>query len=477
MPVDVILADMPLTTQVLTHGQSLLVPALEALPLAPAIRTFVTTRQLQSTMLIPLAISGTVIGVLFVATDQTGRTFNRDEISLAETIAGDMSAAIHNTRLYQRSFAARERLTLLYQASQALSQASLDPERIYAELHAAVARLMPAEAFVVILFDEAHHEANDVYLADRDGRWPGQRYPLANSFAGYMLRRNVSLRIDDFSAFPQSEFAFELFGNQPDTEAGVTVLLRGSEQVEGVLFVQSYAKGAYSDEDQESLELLAAHAVVALGNARRYQQARELSASAERTHLARELHDSVTQTLYSASLLAEALPAIWRRDGAAGERDVAVLRQLVRGGLAEMRTLLFELRPSALIAADLGTLLKQLGDVLTGNSRVPIELTLEGAAELPADTKIAVYRIAQETFNNIAKHASATQVWVTLRAEDDQLFLSVRDNGRGFDSTATPDDHMGLRIMAERAVSIGARLLIDSAPGHGTEVALSWPAA
>jgi signal transduction histidine kinase len=115
--------------------------------------------------------------------------------------------------------------------------------------------------------------------------------------------------------------------------------------------------------------------------------------------------------------------------------------------------------------------------VLTGNSRVPVELTLEGAAELPADMKIAVYRIAQEAFNNIVKHASATQVWVTLRAGDDQLALSVRDDGRGFDSATTPDDHMGLRIMAERAASIGARLRIDSAPGRGTEVALSWPAA
>lgn len=475
MRVDIELADMPLTTQVLTRGQSLLVPTLEALPLPPAVRAFVTTRQLYSTMLIPLAIPGTVIGVMFVATDQAGRTFSSDEVSLAETIAGDMSAAIDNTRLYQRAVAARERLTLLYQASQTISQVSLDPERLYAELHAAVANIMPTEAFAVILFDEAHHEADDVYLADKDGRWPGKRYSLANSFAGYMLRRNASVRIDDFSAFPQTEFAFELFGNEPDTESGVAALMRGSERTIGLLFVQSYAKGAYSVYDEEALKLLAAHAAVALENAQRYHQARDLATSAERTRLARELHDAVTQTLYSASLLAEALPAMWRRDSAAGERDVAILRQLVRGALAEMRTLLFELRPSALAAADLATLLKQLGDRLTGNTRIPVALTIDGEAQLPAEVKIAVYRIAQEAFNNIAKHAGATQVWVTLRAEDGRLFLSVRDDGRGFDPNRVAGDHLGTQIMAERAAGIGAQLRIDSTPRRGAEVSISWP--
>jgi len=109
-------------------------------------------------------------------------------------------------------------------------------------------------------------------------------------------------------------------------------------------------------------------------------------------------------------------------------------------GQRPRRFLLFELRPAALLAADLGTLLRQLGDVLTGNSRVPVALTIEGEAQLPADTKIVVYRIAQEAFNNIAKHAGATQVWVTLRAAPGQLFLSVRDDGRGFDSSSVAMD-------------------------------------
>ena len=385
-------------------------------------------------------------------------------------------AAHDNTQLYQRALAAGERLTLLYQAGRAISRVSLNPQQIYIELHRATARLMPAEAFAITLIEEAGQEAEDVYLADMVGRLPEQRYPLADSFVDYMLRRNASVQIDDFSALPQTGFAFEPFGHLPDSRSGVAVLLRGSEGVLGVVFVRSHTPGAYTDEDEESLKLLATHAAIALENARRYQLVRDLAASEERTRLARDLHDSVTQTLFSASLLAETLPEVWRRNVAEGAQNLAELRQLARGALAEMQALLFELRPAALLAADLGTLLRQLGNVLTSHTSIPVDLTVEGQAYVPADVKIAVYRIAQEAFNNIAKHAGATQVGVTFRASSDALSLVVRDDGRGFDPTAVPDDHMGLRIMAERAAGIGARLRIDSASRRGTEVSLSWPA-
>lgn len=386
-------------------------------------------------------------------------------------------AADDNSHLYQQAVAARERLTTLYQAAQAISRASLDPEQIYAEVHRATARLMPAEALAIVVYDEARQEADYVYMAGVEGRRPGGRCPLDGSFAGYMARHNASLRIDDFSAFRQSELAFALFGSPPDTESGVAALLRGSEQALGMVFVQSYSKGAYTDEDEETLKLLAAHAAIALENARRSQQGRELAAGAERTRLARELHDSVTQTLFSASLLAEALPTIWRGDADAGKRDVGILRQLVRGALAEMRTLLFELRPAALIAADLGTLLHQLGDALTSRTRILVELAITGEAQIPVDVKIEIYRVAQEAFNNIAKHAGATQAWVTLRAEDGRICLSVRDDGRGFDPASVAGDRLGTRIMAERVAAIGACLRIDSAPCRGTEVSVAWPSA
>lgn len=470
------LSELPLANQVLTQGQSLLITNIQAHPLAPTVAAFVTLQQLQSMMLIPLSLQGEVLGLLVLARDQTGQSFTHDDLSLAELMASDMAAAIANHRRYQREIAARERLTSLYQAGQALNRASLNPDQVYAEIHSAVAHLMPTEAIVIILYDDAGQEGDWVYRADAAGCRAGGRYPLAGAFAGYMLRRNASVRIDDFSLFPQEKFAFVLFGDPPDTESGVAVLLRGSERVLGLLFVQSYRKAAYVDEDVEVLELLAAHAAVALENGLRYQQAQAHAAAQERTRLARDLHDAVTQTIYSASLIAEALPVVWQRNPIEGERNLTKLRQLVRGALAEMRTLLFELRPAALLAADLDTLLHQLGDVLTGHTRIPVTMTCTGEANLPADVKVALYRIAQEAFNNIAKHSGATEVTVTCSLTPDQVVLTIGDNGRGFDSVKVNGSRMGLRIMAERAAAINAALRIDTAPGHATVIELRWPA-
>jgi len=194
----------------------------------------------------------------------------------------------------------------------------------------------------------------------------------------------------------------------------------------------------------------------------------------ERARLARDLHDAVTQTIYSASLIAEVLPAVWERNPDEGQRNLVKLRQLVRGALAEMRTLLFELRPASLEAAELSSLLHQLGDALTGRTRIPVEFQLAETHSPPTQIKIALYRIVQEAFNNIAKHSEATEVLVEMNASSKNVTLLVRDDGRGFDRNQLSDDKLGIQIMNERASEIDANLEIDSAPGQGTQVSVSW---
>lgn len=217
-------------------------------------------------------------------------------------------------------------------------------------------------------------------------------------------------------------------------------------------------------------------AALAAEHAHLLEQAKEIAAAEERRRLARDLHDSVTQTLYSASLIAQVLPAVWQRSPTEGERNLIKLRQLVRGALAEMRTLLFELRPAALEAANLGVLLQQLGDVLTGHTRIPVTVTIDGETEPPTAIKSTMYRIAQEAFNNVAKHAGASSVDVALHLAPDNVSLHLRDNGRGFDPAQVPGEHMGVRIMAERAASVGARFRLVSAHGQGTTVSFAWSA-
>jgi signal transduction histidine kinase len=140
-----------------------------------------------------------------------------------------------------------------------------------------------------------------------------------------------------------------------------------------------------------------------------------------------------------------------------------------------MRSLLVELRPSALTDTDLGDLLRLLGNAFTGRTNVPVVVTVTGEGTLPAETQVVLYRICQEALNNIAKHAKATHVEIDLRHEPGTLDLHIHDNGRGFDSTQqTAPGHYGLSMMRERAETVGALLTVTSQPGAGTELAIHW---
>jgi signal transduction histidine kinase len=139
-----------------------------------------------------------------------------------------------------------------------------------------------------------------------------------------------------------------------------------------------------------------------------------------------------------------------------------------------MRTLLLELRPTALLQAETGELFKYLVNAFTGRTRVPVRLVFEGSPALPGEVKIGLYRIAQEALNNIAKHAEASQVSLTLLCQSERVTLEIRDDGIGFEPGEIPAEHLGLRIMKERAAAIGADLSIDSSPGQGTTVYVRW---
>ena len=150
------------------------------------------------------------------------------------------------------------------------------------------------------------------------------------------------------------------------------------------------------------------------------------------------------------------------------------LKDLARGALAEMRTLLLELRPSALTSVSLPDLLKQLCDAANGRALVPIKFHYEGEREIPEPQKIALYRITQEAINNILKYAQASQVRVELIQAQNFVEIAIRDNGIGFDQNEVEPYRMGLRIMQERAAAIDAELRIVSKPGEGTNVTITW---
>ena len=253
---------------------------------------------------------------------------------------------------------------------------------------------------------------------------------------------------------------------------GIPLVING--EVYGALGLYYKQPRAFSDEDLYLAVAFGDQASMAIENARLYDQAQEAAAVAERNRLARDLHNSVTQTLFSASLIAKVLPRLWDRDEQEGRKRLEELHQLTRGALAEMRTLLLELRPTAFAETELEQLLRHLVEAAIGRAGIVITLECEGERDIGLEVKMAVYRIVQETLNNIAKHADATEAGVNIWLAKDRLALWINDNGCGFDVTRVPPDHLGLSIMKERARSIGAELRIESQPGSGTQVTLLW---
>jgi two-component system nitrate/nitrite sensor histidine kinase NarX len=264
------------------------------------------------------------------------------------------------------------------------------------------------------------------------------------------------------------------------TRSELAVAVKAKRSVVGVLDVQSDRLNAFDESDVAVIQALADQTGVAIENARLYEQARQVAVLEERQRLSRELHDAVTQTLFSASLIGEVMPRLWERDPDEARRRLEDLRKMTRGALAEMRTLLLELRPAVLAETELSDLLRQLAEAITGRTRVPVSVAVEGQCSLPPDVKVALYRIAQEALNNMAKHASAGRATIGLRcvdiAEEQEkgIELRVSDDGRGFDPTRVSSNHLGLGIMRERAEAVGATLTIESAIGLGTQVTVVW---
>jgi signal transduction histidine kinase len=248
------------------------------------------------------------------------------------------------------------------------------------------------------------------------------------------------------------------------------------EAVYGGLVLYYGQERAFTPEEVRFAHTLADQASLAITNAQLKINAQEAAVIAERNRLARELHDAVTQTLFSASLIADVLPKLWDKDPQQAQGRLEELQQLTRGALGEMRTLLMELRPSALSEADPGELLKHLADAFTGRTGLPVHFDLEvlDPCIIPTDVKLVFYRIAQEGLSNILKHAQAGQVWMHFRCDLETVDFALRDDGLGFSPDQLPPGHLGLGIMKERAESVGAALTFSSHPGEGTALVLVW---
>lgn len=260
-----------------------------------------------------------------------------------------------------------------------------------------------------------------------------------------------------------------------DSNSWMSIPLTAREKPVGVLVLAHEEVNYYTPARAELAMAFANYAAIAVTNAQLYEQARHLAALEERQKLARELHDSVSQALYGIVLGARTARTLIDREPAKAIEPLDYILSLSEAGLAEMRALIFELRPESLqtegLVAALGRLVNAMG------ARHSLQVRLEAGEEpnVTLEAKESLYRIAQEALNNIAKHARAEHVEIQLTHASGQLILKISDDGIGFDTAQSFPGHLGMHTMRERAEKAGGTFTIESAPHQGTRIWAAIP--
>ena len=417
------------------------------------------------------------------------RRFTQADVAALGEFARHAAIAIQNARTYEVEQQRAERLRVITRVggiitsdlrlSDLLKKAADAVHELLGYPNVAIALIDPEEPNTLVLDTLGGHYRSIIH-----GEY---RFPIDQGIMGAAVRARETVLVNDVLNDPR----YLRTPGAPDVYAEVAVPVLLGDSVLGVLNVET--DEPLGESDAELLRLVADQMSVAIANARLHAVARELAASEERNRLARELHDSVTQLLFSMTLIAQSLGAAWKRDAAEGERRVARLLELSQTALAEMRALLSELRPgsdtqSAPVAraADaikrhglVGALRRHARGLTADGLRVVF--STRGYVRVSSEQEYELFRIAQEALHNVAKHASAKTVELSLATGSQGTVLRVRDDGTGFDGGVPNADSgrtwpgLGLRTMRERAESLGAHFTVQASPGGGTVVEVSVP--
>jgi signal transduction histidine kinase len=258
--------------------------------------------------------------------------------------------------------------------------------------------------------------------------------------------------------------------------SNVIAPIRSNGKILGFLSLDSATPGHFTQVHAERLQSFADQAAIAIQNARLLDRAKRAAVTAERNRLANELHDTISQTLWSVSLITERLPAIWEIDQEQGKLSLATVHQLAQNALEEMRALLLELRPSALTDEKLGDLIRQVTAIIAKRAGLKVSVRVKTQDPVPPEVHFVLYRVVQEALNNIAHHALANHIEIEYNSHAGQVDLTIQDDGLGFDPANIAPDHLGLSIMKDRVKNIGGTIETISHKGEGTLIKVAWTA-
>jgi signal transduction histidine kinase len=394
------------------------------------------------------------------------------EIEALKTAASTLGAAFAQQRIRD---AEREQRNLAEALSDiaALLNSTLNLDRVLDRILSEIGRVVP-------------HDSATITLTDKDSAWQVRSHDSDSTIqedvaAQPYIDQMPTLRLMVRSKQPviiSDTRRSDLWINRPHLEwvrsyLGAPIQLEG--EVIGFIHLNSARVGFFSSTHAGRLEAFTDQAAIAIQNARLYEQAQALAALEERQRLARDLHDAVSQTLWTASITADVLPELWKKDQQEGERSLERLRRLTQGALAEMRTLLLELRPAALIEARLDDLLNQLAQATMSRKKLSITLDADDAIPCqPGCRSGYTASLKRRSIISPSTHAPL-RCACAWKVTPEGVRLSIQDNGHGFDIENIQPERLGLHIMRERAAGIGADLNISSIVGQGTTVVVEWP--
>ncbi|MCC0579139.1 MULTISPECIES: GAF domain-containing sensor histidine kinase [Streptomyces] len=304
--------------------------------------------------------------------------------------------------------------------------------------------------------------------------------PRQHGILAAMLHRSGPERLADvredprFEGWPDAHPDMSDFLGMPITDGDETI---GALFLANKLCPKPEGGCGFTAEDEELLSILAQHAAIALTNARLHERGRELTIAEERSRLAHELHDAVSQKLFSLRLTAQAAAALVDRDPARAKGELQQVADLAAEAVDELRAAVVELRPAALDEDGLIATLRTQVQVLDRAHAADVAFESRGVRALPAAQEEALLRVAQEALHNALRHSGAEHVTVTLTRRGPATVLRVCDDGRGFDPTAVrrAGRHLGLVSMRHRASSVGGRLTVASEPGEGATIEMEVP--
>ena len=351
---------------------------------------------------------------------------------------------------------------------------SLELEDVFQHILSTLERIIPHDAATISLIEEEQYQA--VHQQSNGTRDTQERIAVQNfhvnfsAYAGIMLTTGQPLVVSDMQTDQTLETAV-LYANVR-SYVGCPILLQ--EEIIGFIHLLAEDAGFFSDDDAERLVAFSRLAAIAIQNARLFAKTKQLAVHEERQRLARDLHDSVSQTLFTCRAMSESAVKRWTTDPNRAYELMQDVNQLTMTALSEMRILLLELRPITLDQISLKDLFEQYLKPIQVRRDFELSIKIDETPQLPPPVKLALYRITQEALNNIDKHAQAKQVEVYATNSDEEITLMISDDGIGFKHEHVVSTKLGLRIMKERAEEINAQIQIDSEPQTGTCIQVVW---